>query len=468
MLKKLLKFILYGVGFIFLISIVFVVVVVFFFPDIEEEVAQSDPEVISDSTQGSTYHHQPSGWRFEIPTGWHLQDAELAKQSYEQSKKFVESSTGMNIQRSAAPSGDLALIHSPGNTLNYKYQPYDTKRFPEFEQAAAFVYQTLSAAYRKAAEQDGTKALIEQANTRIGHIDFITLNVSIIDPQTQNVLLRNMSYVSEINGLMAMIAFGCVSDDLCSAVETAVLSSSFEVAETAAVSSSHEAVETTVTSSSFEQAPQRVSVLYNEAIQALRDNNAAQALDLATQAIEIDPNIPILYIVRADAASRIQGQSATYFSDLDKAESLDPQLPDTYWLRGVVAKSMGDAAGDYFNYHKYNLFQQLQQNGTPLPRYMLGMTEKDFLAQEGEEGYVQANVDLNFLIMLPIPIAGENAGVIYKKLEIIDEAGTIKCSDNLPLGDEAYRITASNLITAFKDASGQFYQLYYKVKFVRE
>ncbi|WP_163337904.1 hypothetical protein [Desulfopila sp. IMCC35008] len=468
MLKKVFKFLLYSLGFILIISTVFIVAVVFFFPDIEEEVAQPGSEISIDSTEGSTYHHQPSGWRFKIPAGWLLQDAALAQQSYEQSKNFIESSTGQSIRQSAKPSGDLALIHSPGNTLNYKYQAYDQKRFPAFEQAATFVYQTLSEAYKKSAEQDGTKAVIERSKTRIGHIDFDTLNVSILDPQTQNVLLRNMSYVADIKGLMAMITFTCVSEDLCSAVETAVISSSYETTETLAASPSIETVETTSTSSSFEQAPSDVSVLYNKAINELRENNAAEAFDLATQAIEIDPNIAILYIVRADAASRIQGQSATYFSDLDKAESLEPQLPDIYWLRGVVAKSAGDTVGDYYYYLKSNLFQKLQQNGTPLPRYMIGMTEKEYLSTDGEEGYVQSGVDLNFQVMLPIPITGENADVVFKKMEIVDEAGTIKCSDNLPVGDENYRITASNLITAFEDSSGQFYQLYYRVKFIRE
>ena len=93
------------------------------------------------------------------------------------------------------------------------------------------------------------------------------------------------------------------------------------------------------------------------------------------------------------------------------------------------------------------------------------MTEREFEAQEGETGFIQAGLALDFQEILPVPQLGKPAEIVYKNLEIVGEPGVIKCSNNLPVSNGGYIITAYNLLTAFEDSSGQFYQLYYNVKY---
>ncbi|WP_136808780.1 hypothetical protein [Desulfosediminicola flagellatus] len=441
MLKKLFKFILYGVALLVIICIGFIVIVIVFFPEAEENVATTEPQISSTTVEERSFYHQPSGWRFVIPEGWQVQSEQLAQELYEESKKMIESSSGQRVRPSSKPSGELALIHSPGNTLNYKYQEYDKVRFPEFQQTIPFFHQTLSEAYEQSAKQDGTEVAYEESQATIGGIEFYSLHFSILNPQTRAVLIRDMIYTAEIKGLMAMIAFSCNTDETCSEIDTAVKASVFE------------------------NANDETTKLYKNALEKLQQNNAFEAYDLMSRAIELNPNIALLYVVRADAASRIQGYSDKYYSDLDKAQHLEPQLSDIYYLRGVVARSAGDSYRDYFNYHKFNLFKQLEQNGKLFPRYIYGMTEREFEAQEGETGFIQAGLALDFQEILPVPQLGKPAEIVYKNLEIVGEPGVIKCSNNLPVSNGGYIITAYNLLTAFEDSSGQFYQLYYNVKY---
>ncbi len=226
MVKKIPEFVLYGIVTLFILIVGSAILIPIIFPESETEVEKSSTENSTGSINGSSYYHPPTGWRFEIPEGWQVQDTELAQQLYQESKEIVGKSTGETIKKSSTPSGDLALIHSPGNTMNFKYQKYDKKRFPEFELVVQFLSQTLSDSYNQSVAQAGHEVKFERSKLNTGN--FENLHYEILDSQTKNILLINQTYVAEINGLMAMITFTCTSEDICTPMDMAVRASLVE------------------------------------------------------------------------------------------------------------------------------------------------------------------------------------------------------------------------------------------------
>lgn len=442
MFKKLLKFVLYGVAILFILFIGLVIFIPVDSTDSEEDVDKVTNETSAESIYGSVYYHQPSGWRFIIPEGWQVQDAEVSQKLYQESKELIESSTGETARQSAKPSGELALIFSPGNTLNYKYQEWDKKRFPEFEQVVQFFIRLLSDTYQNMAAQEGDKLKFERSKANIGGILFDTFHFTIFNPQTKNVLLTSQLSLAEINGLMAWINFNCTTEEICSTIDAAVGSSLFESMLT-----------------------ESRKLFYSAVKELDNNNNPLDAYNLISQAIELEPNHPLYHIVRADAASRMEGYTDSYINDLDIAEQLAPQLQNIYHLRATSAQKTGNVEHYYLNLHKSNLFKWLQDNNQNLPPNTFGMTEKAFHEKNGKIGYIQSGLTLDFQETLPIPKVGEKAIFMFNKLEIVDELGTVACSDNLPNVFDGYEVTAYNLLTAFEDSSGGFYQLYYQVKY---
>lgn len=228
MFKKVLKFVLYGVAIFFIVSVGSAILIPILLSDSEEDFDTLSQQSSAASITGSTFYHPPSGWRFEIPDGWQVQDDELARKLYQESKELVESSTGETVQQAAKPSGELALVHSSGSTLNYKYQEYDKNRFPDTEEMVQILYQMSSDAYKQMAGQGGHEVKSERSKVKIGKTDFDNFHFTILDSQTKSVLLTNQTYVAEINSLLAMITYSCMAEDICSAMDTAVGSSSFE------------------------------------------------------------------------------------------------------------------------------------------------------------------------------------------------------------------------------------------------
>ncbi len=442
MLKKIFKVVLYCIAFFFIIIVGLVIFVPVDPPESEEE----NIENVSSKTppgfiKGNTYYHQPTEWQFKIPQGWQVEDVELAKKLYQAGEDFVPSSTGEIVQQPSQPSEELTFAHSPGNTLNFKYQAYDKKQFPQFEKMADDLYKTLSDSYQQSALQSGNEAAFERSKVFIGRNDFDNFHFTTLDPQTKNVISTNQTYVKEFNGNLAMITFSCTKEQICSTLEGAVVSSFFGILD-----------------------PESRKI-FHKAVEELERNNASETYRLISQAIEIEPNFAYYYIVRADAASRIEGYHDNFINDLAKAEELAPQLQDIYYLRATQAKEKGIADQYYFNVYKSNLFKQLQENNINLPRKTFGMTEREFQSEYGTIGYIQSGLTLDLVETLPLPRVGKKAAILFNKIEVVYENGAIKCSDNLPVDLEGVKITAYNLLTAFEDSSGQFYQLYYRVKY---
>jgi hypothetical protein len=215
----------------------------------------------------------------------------------------------------------------------------------------------------------------------------------------------------------------------------------------------------------FLSAENESNELFLRAIKELEQNNTRQAYDLISEAIKTEPNKAIYYVVRANAAARMEGYMEKHFNDLNKAEQLDPHLADIYLLRSTLAQVTGNTEQFYFNLHKTNLFYQLEQRNVSFPQEVFGITELEFLSKDGKIGYIQTGLSLDFIEILPLPKIGAKAYIVFNKLEIVDIFGTVILSNNLPINKDGYEITAYNLLTTFQDSSGQFYQLYYQVRY---
>lgn len=445
MLKKIFKVVLYCIAF-FLLIIVGIVIFVPINPLQSEE--ENNENIISTPPpgfiKGNTYYHQPTEWTFKIPQGWQVEDEELAKKLYQAGEGFIPLSTGEIVQQPSQPSEELTFAHSSGNTLNFKYQAYDKNQFPQFEQMVDDLYETLTDSYQQLALQSGNEVTFDRSKIFIGKNNFDNFHLTTLDPKTKNVISTNQTYVAEFKGNIAIITFSCTTEQICSVLEGAVVSSFFGILD-----------------------PES-RTLFDKAVEELERNNATETYRLISQAIEIEPNFAYYYIVRADAASRIEGYSDNFINDLARAEELAPQIQDIYYLRATQAKEKGLVDQYYFNAHKSNLFYQLRANNINLPRKTFGMTEREFQSQHGAIGYIQSGLTLDLEETLPLPKVGGKAAIVFNKIEVVHENGAIKCSDNLPVDSEGVKITAYNLLTAFEDSSGQFYQLYYRVKYTSE
>lgn len=150
----------------------------------------------------------------------------VAEALYQESKKMVENSTGQTVPTPRKPSGELALIHSPGNTLNYKYQVYDKQRFPTYDSVVEMLRDTSADSYRTAIEGESFAVTTEQYKQNIGLKKNDVINIAIINEQQQTVLL-SQSYIADFGEKLSLITLTCNSDETCSTIISAVQTSSF-------------------------------------------------------------------------------------------------------------------------------------------------------------------------------------------------------------------------------------------------
>jgi serine/threonine-protein kinase len=81
-----------------------------------------------------------------------------------------------------------------------------------------------------------------------------------------------------------------------------------------------------------------------------RGDDAAEALQLLNEAIDLDPNRAEYYALRADVKTMVSGDYESSLADLDAAIELDPTESFYYGTRGNMRREMGDydlAEADY-------------------------------------------------------------------------------------------------------------------------
>lgn len=95
-----------------------------------------------------------------------------------------------------------------------------------------------------------------------------------------------------------------------------------------------------------------VDQLLQMAKTALDQGERAQALDLATKAIDLEPKNPKTHLFRGNLQA-ILGRHAEAVADFDKVLTLDPKLADAYNQRGSEHFKLGHISASLADFDKY-------------------------------------------------------------------------------------------------------------------
>jgi hypothetical protein len=182
---------------------------------------------VENTINGDVFRHGATGWTFKIPAGWQQQTAAEAQQLTDAGRKNVEAASGQSVPKVDKPEGELALINGPGNMLNFKFSEFDKKRFPTSDAVIDMVGDMTLASYKKMAEPNGFKVESKKESKKLSQHDFRYFEYTVSNPESKEVALRNRTYLTGIDGRLAMISLSCTTEEKCRQITEAVESASF-------------------------------------------------------------------------------------------------------------------------------------------------------------------------------------------------------------------------------------------------
>lgn len=84
------------------------------------------------------------------------------------------------------------------------------------------------------------------------------------------------------------------------------------------------------------------NTVWNQIYSLLKAGNGAEALKLANQAVDAEPNSPVPYLMKAFVMYSSKADCKSILTQLNKAIALKPDFSDALYLRGMVYEDMND------------------------------------------------------------------------------------------------------------------------------
>lgn len=143
-------------------------------------------------------------WNFTIPVGW-------------------------TRVPSASPDDRLAIEKGEDNSLTYSliYDEDQELQQLTIEDIKGELFGESMSQFQAIAHENGLLLSSEEEITMLGDVEFHTISIGLMDPQTQEPVIIAAQFIAVIRNYLAMIGITCVDEQSCDEIQQAVELSSF-------------------------------------------------------------------------------------------------------------------------------------------------------------------------------------------------------------------------------------------------